>query len=130
MGMGMGMPMGMMVPRCRMTMVKADAGFAMECASGDQAAAMQCMCSMMSGGMMSCCMVMNGMPVMMMNMTMAQCRCEPCEGGMRLSCTSGDKAVVAMLHACCDMVKRMMDCGASACLMMGGMPICHCCQAG
>lgn len=129
-GMGM-MPgmmggMGMMMPRCTMSMEKCEGGMQMMCmASDDMAAAMmQNLCTMMSGGMPSLCMMMNGMMVMGCNMTMAMCKFEMTAQGMMMTCTSGDAMMARMIQACCDAMMSMMECGCTACLCMNGMPVC------
>ena len=78
------------------------------CACEDKvsAAMLQNLCTMMAGGMLSCCCMMNGMMVCCYNMTMAQCKCEPTEDGVCITCTSGDPACCAMIEACCASMTR------------------------
>lgn len=129
-GMGM-MPgmmggMGMMMPRCTMTMEKCEGGMQMMCiASDDMATAMmQNLCTMMAGGMPSMCMMMNGMMVMNCNMMMGMCKFEMTAQGMMMTCTSGDTMMCKMIQACCDCMMTMMECGCTCCLCMNGMPVC------
>ena len=122
---GMGM---VMVPKCTMTFAKCDGGMTIDCVCDDKASAamMQNLCTMMAGGMCSCCCMMNGMMTCCCNLTMAMCRCEATDMGVRMTCTSGDKACCAMIQACCDCMTGMMKAGCSCCLMMNNMPVCCC----
>ena len=72
--------------------------------------------------------MMNGMMVCCCNLTMGMCKCEMTEDGLRITCTSGDKACCDMIQACCDCMTAMMKAGCTCCMMMNDMPVC-CCTA-
>jgi hypothetical protein len=122
---GMGM---MMVPKCTMTFARCEGGMTIDCVCDDKtsAAMIQNLCTMMAGGMCSCCCMMNGMTTCCCNLTMAMCRCEATDMGVRMTCTSGDKDCCAMIQACCDCCTAMMKAGCTCCLMMNNMPVCCC----
>src|SRR5688500_11796517 len=87
-----GNAMGMMMPRCTITMEKIAGGMRMTCMGVDEMSTrmMQNLMGMMGSGMMSCAMMMNGMSVMRCNMTMGMCRTELSVDGMAYIVTSGD----------------------------------------
>ncbi|MFO0891012.1 MAG: hypothetical protein U0790_17945 [Isosphaeraceae bacterium] len=122
-------PQMMMVPRCTMMMEKCQGGMKITCKCDDPTSAtmLQNLCTMMAGGMCSCCMMMNGMMVCCCNMTMGMCKCEMIEGGVCMTCTSGDAACCAMIQACCDCMMAMCKAGCTCCMMMNGMPVCCSC---
>ena len=89
---GMGMPNMLMMPRCTMSIEMCEGGMTMTCRCDDVMGAqmMQSMCKMMEGAACSCCCMMNGMCLCACNMMMATCRCEMMDGGVMMTCTSGD----------------------------------------
>ncbi|MDR3638536.1 MAG: hypothetical protein P4L84_32325 [Isosphaeraceae bacterium] len=119
----------MMVPRCTVRMEKCDGGMKIVCTCDDTMSAgmMQNLCTMLAGGMCSCCAVMNGMVACCCNLMMGMCRCEMMDNGVRITCTSGDKACCAMIQACCDNMTAMMKAGCICCVMLGNMPVCCSC---
>ena len=124
----MGMPNMMMMPRCTMMVEMCEGGMMMTCRCEDPMGAqmMQSMCKMMEGAACSCCCMMNGMCVCQCNMMMATCKCEMMDGGVMMSCTSGDAMMAKMIQACGECMMGMMDAGCMCCVMMGGMPVCCC----
>ncbi|MBV9850317.1 MAG: hypothetical protein JO250_11630 [Armatimonadetes bacterium] len=125
---GMGMPNMMMMPRCTMSMEMCEGGMRMTCRCEDPMGAqmMQSLCQMMEGAACSCCCLMNGMCLCMCNMMMATCKCEMMDGGVMMTCTSGDMMMAKMIQACGECMMGMMDAGCLCCVMMGGMPVCCC----
>ena len=121
-----GNAMGMMMPRCTITMEKTAGGMRVTCMGVDEMSTrtMQNLMAMMGSGMMSCAMMMNGMTVMRCNMTMGMCRTEMTDDGMVVTYTSGDAAMMAMIESCCDCMMTMMEQGCSCCVMMNNMPVC------
>ena len=121
-----GNAMGMMMPRCTITMEKTAGGMRMTCMGVDEMSTrmMQNLMGMMGSGMMSCAMMMNGMTVMRCNMMMGMCRTEMTGDGMVVTYTSGDPAMMAMIQSCCDCMMTMMQQGCSCCVMMNNMPVC------
>lgn len=124
----MGMPgmNPMMVPQCTIKMERMDGGMCIACKCDDKMAAdmMQSMAMMMPGAMCSCMMMMNGMPMMSCCMMMGATKCEMMDGGVKITCTSGDADCCKMIQACCDCMMAMMKAGCMCCVMMGGMPMC------
>ena len=57
-------------------------------------------------------------------MAMAICQCENKKDGVKITCTSGDKACCEMIQACCECMSRCMDAGCSCCLCFNGTPVC------
>ena len=121
-----GNAMGMMMPRCTITMEKTAGGMRMTCMGVDEMSTrmMQNLMGMMGSGMMSCAMMMNGMMAMRCNMMMGMCKAEMTTDGMMVTYTSGDPQCMAMIQACCDCMTMMMKNGCSCCVMMNNMPVC------
>jgi hypothetical protein len=119
----------MMVPRCTMKMEKCTGGVKITCTCEDKVSAgmLQNLCTMMAGGMCSCYCILNGMVACCCNLMMGQCKCEPTENGVCLTCTSGDKDCCAMIQACCESCNALMKVGCTCCMMMNGMPVCCSC---
>ena len=121
-----GNAMGMMMPRCTISMEKVSGGMRMTCMGVDEMSTrmMQNLMGMMGSGMMSCAMMMNGMMAMRCNMMMGMCKTEMTGDGMVITYTSGDSAMMAMIQSCCDCMTMMMKNGCTCCVMMNNMPVC------
>ncbi len=124
-----GVPVGtnwMMVPRCTFKMEKCSGGVKITCSCEDKLACsmVQNLCTMLQGGCCSCCVMMNGMMVCCCNFTMGMCKYEMTEGGVCVTCTSGDQHCGEMIQACCDCISCMMDAGCTCCLLVNNTPVC------
>lgn len=116
----------MMMPCCTMKMETCTGGMSLTCTADSAMAVgmMQNLCQMMGTGMISCCMMMNGMTMMTCNLTMGMCKSEMTKSGMKIVCTSGDKACCAMIQSCCEAMMAMMKAGCTCCVCMNGTPVC------
>lgn len=120
-----------MVPRCTMKVEKCDGGMKLTCHCTDKTACatLQSLCTALAGGMCGYCVMMNGMVVCSCNLTMGMCRCDMTKDGVCLTCTSGDKQCAAMIQACCEQLRCMLDAGCTCCLMMNNSPVCCGCSS-
>ena len=122
----MGMPTGMMVPRCTMKMEKTADGckIVCECDNDMACSTLQSLCKAMADQMCGCCVMMNGLCVCTCNFAMAMCKVEYTKKGVTVVCRSGDKDCCAMIQSCCECMSAMLKSGCSCYLCFGGTPVC------
>jgi hypothetical protein len=122
----MGMPAGMMVPRCTMKMEKTADGCKIVCECDNEMACstLQSLCKSLAEQMCGCCMMMNGMCCCTCNFTMAMCKVEYTKKGVTVTCKSGDKDCCQMIQSCCDCMASMLAAGCCCYLCFGGTPVC------
>jgi len=122
----MGMPTGMMVPRCTMKMEKTADGckIVCECDNDMACSTLQSLCKAMADQMCGCCMMMNGLCVCTCNFAMAMCKVEYTKKGVTVMCKSGDKDCCMMIQSCCECMASMLKSGCCCYLCFGGTPVC------
>jgi hypothetical protein len=119
-------PNYLMVPRCNLKVEKCTGGLKLTCLCEDKVSAsmVQNLCTMLQSGLCSCCCMLNGMCVSYCNLTMGLCKCEPCENGVCITCTSGDQRCCEMIQACCDQLGCMLEAGCTCTVLMNNTPLC------
>jgi len=116
----------LMVPRGTIKVEKCQGGMKITCTCDDKTSAsmVQNLCSMLSGGLCSVYAQANGMTVCCCNLTMGMCKYDVVEGGVCVTCTSGDQKCCEMIQACCDCLCTLMDCGCACCVCVSQTPVC------
>lgn len=123
-------PNMVMVPRCTMKVEKCTNGVKIHCICEDATSStmLQNLCTMLAGGICSFYCTSNGIVVCNFNLTIGTCKVEKTREGCCITCTSGDKACCELIQACCDCLCACLANGCACCVVLGGTPVCCCCN--